>query len=333
MPPLTPRPRLRPRLPLRLYSSNDPPQSSLLVTNVKAPSSGSVRVLELNRPRARNALSVELVTSLRRELEDVRSQYDAVDGREVSMSAVGAEEEEASTRPTRALVIASAVDSCFCAGADLKERRTFTAQQTTEFLSNLRKTMDVLSSLPIPTIAAISSLALGGGLELALCTHLRVMTTNAMVGLPETRLAIIPGAGGTHRLVNMIGRSRALDLILTGRRLSAPTAYFFGLADRLVSPDEKGKEDSKNDNNQLDKQSQEARLLQNARIAARDEALRLAFEICEGGPVAIRAAVEAVTNPSPIKEAEMYRRVVDTDDRNEALIAFQEKRKPVFKGR
>ncbi|RCI12959.1 hypothetical protein L249_0037 [Ophiocordyceps polyrhachis-furcata BCC 54312] len=327
MPPLTLRLRLRLRhrphpllLLSRHYASKEPPH--LLVTNIKAPSSGTVRLLELNRPRARNALSVELVRSLRREFEDVRAQYDGVDGKEVASSDEG-------DAPTRALVIASAVDACFCAGADLKERRSFTAQQTTEFLSSLRETMNDLSCLPIPTIAAISSLALGGGLELALCTHLRVMTTNAKVGLPETRLAIIPGAGGTHRLADVIGRTRARDLILTGRRVAAPEAYFLGLADRLVElpPDDDG-----NGRDGDDDKSQEARLLHTARVAARSEALRLAFEICEGGPVAIRAAVEAVAAPSPLKEADMYRRVVDTDDRNEALAAFQEKRKPVFKG-
>ncbi|RDA92718.1 hypothetical protein CP533_1407 [Ophiocordyceps camponoti-saundersi (nom. inval.)] len=338
MPPLAPRlrPRLLPRLLPRAatprpYSSQESPQ--LLVSNIKAPSSGYVRLLELNRPGARNALSIELVSSLRREIEDVRSQYDAVDGTQVPLE--DADGEELRRRPTRALVLASAVDSCFCSGADLKERRGFTKQQTTEFLSNLRATMEALSSLPIPTIAAISSVALGGGLELALCTHLRVMTTNAKVGLPETRLAIIPGAGGTHRLADVIGKTRARDLILTGRRVSAPEAYFFGLADRLVElpPDDttNGEESDSNSNSNKDDDSG-ARLLHTARLAARSEAVRLALEICEGGPVAIRAAVEAVAAPSPLKEADMYRRVVDTHDRNEALIAFQEKRKPVFRG-
>jgi methylglutaconyl-CoA hydratase len=133
----------------------------------------------------------------------------------------------------------------------LKERSGFSAEEyaylgstkrdlltilnrTAAFLSNLRNTFTSLSALPIPTISAISSLALGGGLELALCTHMRVMASTAVVGLPETRLGIIPGAGGTYRLPALIGLGRARDLILTGRRVTAAEAYFLGIADRLV---------------------------------------------------------------------------------------------------
>src|ERR1700735_2465861 len=106
--------------------------------------------------------------------------------------------------------------------------------RTANFLENLRGTFAELSSLPIPTISAVSSLALGGGLELALCTHMRVLASTAQVGLPETRLGILPGAGGTYRLPALIGLGRARDLILTGRRVSAAEAYFLGIADRLV---------------------------------------------------------------------------------------------------
>ncbi|EQL00373.1 enoyl-CoA hydratase/isomerase family protein [Ophiocordyceps sinensis CO18] len=199
---------------------------------------------------------------------------------------------------------------------------------TAEFLSNLRATFTSLAHLPVPTISAISSLALGGGLELALSTHFRVLSSNATVALPESRLAIIPGAGGTHRLPALIGLSRARDLILTGRRVAAPEAYFLGIADRLVEvvPEDAspGPEGQRHDSSDL---------LPAARRAALAEAVRLAQEICEGGPVAIRAALQALAWPSPEKEDEMYQRVVDTEDRNEALKAFQDKRKPVFKGR
>lgn len=147
-----------------------------------------------------------------------------------------------------------------------------------------------------------------------------MLSSNAHVGLPETRLGILPGAGGTFRLPGLIGLGRARDLILTGRRVAAPEAYFLGIADRLVEvvPEEgKSKED----------------LLQLASKSALSEAVRFAQEICEGGPIAIRAALQAVQWARPDKEAEMYQRVVNTEDRNEALKAFQEKRKPVFKGR
>lgn len=191
-------------------------------------------------------------------------------------------------------------------------------------MSSLRDTFTTLSGLPIPTISAISSLALGGGLELALSTHFRVLTSNATVGLPETRLGIIPGAGGTHRLPALIGLPRARDLILTGRRVSAPEAYFLGIADRLVEVTPEGDKGQELVGEEV---------LAKARRIALAEAVRLAQEICEGGPVAVRAALQAVAYAREDMENEMYQRVVNTEDRNEALKAFQEKRKPVFKGR
>lgn len=220
------------------------------------------------------------------------------------------------------LILTSQVDGAFCAGADLKERAGFTADETAAFLSNLRNTFTALSSLPIPTISAISSLALGGGLELALCTHMRVLASTAQVGLPETRLGILPGAGGTYRLPALIGLGRARDLILTGRRVSAAEAYFLGIADRLVEVlPEEGKEEEKGE------------LMTRAKEEVLREAVRLAGEICDGGPVAIRSALKAVAYAREEVENQMYERVVGTEDRNEALVAFREKRKPVFKGR
>jgi methylglutaconyl-CoA hydratase len=205
--------------------------------------------------------------------------------------------------------------------------------RTAQFLHNLRGTFTALSSLPVPTIAAISSLALGGGLELALSTHFRVLTSNAVVGLPETRLGIIPGAGGTYRLPALIGVPRARDLILTGRRVSAPEAYFLGIADRLVEVAPESEEQEKEWEALKDDEERQKVILQAARRAALSEAVRMASEICEGGPVAIRAALRAVEEPCERVENAMYERVVRTEDRDEALKAFQERRRPVFKGR
>jgi methylglutaconyl-CoA hydratase len=193
--------------------------------------------------------------------------------------------------------------------------------RTAAFLSNLRSTFTELSSLPIPTISAVSSLALGGGLELALCTHLRVFASTAQVGLPETRLGIIPGAGGTYRLPAVIGLGRARDLILTGRRVSAAEAYFLGIADRLVEVVEGTEEEGKEE------------LMKRATEEVLKEAVRLAGEICEGAPVAIRSALQAVGYAREEVENKMYERVVGTSDRDEALVAFREKRRPVFTGR
>lgn len=166
----------------------------------------------------------------------------------------------------------------------------------------------------------MSSVALGGGLELALCTSMRVFASTAQVGLPETRLGIIPGAGGTYRLPGLIGLSRARDLIITGRRVSAAEAYFLGITDRLVEILEKEGE------------GKEA-FMKRANEETLSATIRLAGEICEGGPVAVRSALQAVGHAREEVENQMYERVVGTEDRNEALKAFREKRPPVFKGR
>lgn len=147
--------------------------SAIKISSIPAPHAGSITVLSLNRPRARNAISKQLLN----ELSGV------VDG-------LHAEKGQGSTR---ALILSSEADEAFCAGADLKERLDMSQDEVSEFLAKLRNTFTRLATLPLPTISAVSSTAFGGGLELALCTNLRVFASTAHVGLPETRLAIIPG--------------------------------------------------------------------------------------------------------------------------------------------
>ncbi|GAM82490.1 hypothetical protein ANO11243_004700 [Dothideomycetidae sp. 11243] len=289
----------RPHLVQRAFYST--PSSTLKITSVPAPHSGSIKILSLNRPAARNAISIQLLSELSREIENVHAEH--ADG------AAG---------PTRALILASESEACFCAGADLKERLGMTPEETAAFLASLRSTFARLAALPIPTVSAIASTAFGGGLELALCTHFRVFAASSTVALPETRLAIIPGAGGTFRLPAVIGQARARDLILTGRRVAGPEAYFLGLCDRLV---EVGEEEVKAEGQ--------------VRKKVLDTAVQLARDICEGGPVAIKAAMEAIDGCAMGQESEnaAYQKVLVTQDRIEALKAFGEKRKPVFSGR
>ncbi|KAF9731393.1 hypothetical protein PMIN06_003156 [Paraphaeosphaeria minitans] len=280
----------------RAYSSA--PSPVLNVTNVPAPHSGSIRILSFNRPAARNAISRQLLAELTHQVNSIHN--------------------EEGKGATRALILASDVDTSFCAGADLKERATFTQEDTANFLTTLRGTLNAISQLPIPTISALAAPAFGGGLELALTTHLRVFASTTTVALPETRLAIIPGAGGTYRLPALIGLGRARDMILTGRRVGGPEAYFLGLCDRLIEITE-----------------EEATTEGAARKKVLAESINLARQICEGGPIAINAALIALEGCALGEKAEnpAYEMVVKTEDRDEALAAFREKRKPVFKGR
>ena len=199
-------------------------------------------------------------------------------------------------------------------GADLKERRAMSEDEVVAFVMRLRKSMMALERVPVPTVAAVGGVALGGGLELALACDLRCGSDTCVVGLPETRLAIIPGAGGTQRLSRLIGVSKAKDLIFTGRTLKAYEAYELGLLDRYAP----------------------------VQTTAMEEAMKVAMVIAEGGPVALQQAKKAVQEglecggnmeEAMLVEERCYAKVVPTADRLEALEAFAEKRKPAFTGK
>lgn len=200
----------------------------------------------------------------------------------------------------------------FCAGADLKERKTMNETEVKEFVRKLRATFTMLEEMPCPTISVIDGPALGGGCELSLCTDFRIATKDAILGLPETGLAIIPGAGGTQRLPRLIGVSLAKELIFTGERLSAERAKDIGLVNHVC--------------NDFD----EATL----------KAIEIAKLIGEKGPIAIRAAKRAISKGIEVDlkqgleiEDECYKMIIDTEDRMEGLKAFAEKRKPNYKGK
>lgn len=186
------------------------------------------------------------------------------------------------------------------------------SRSTRQFLTKLRATFSQLASLPIPTISAINGVALGGGLELALCTTFRVAASTAELGLPETRLGIIPGAGGTFRLPALVGAQRAREMILRGSRMLAGRAQEIGLVDKSCMVNAKSEA--------------EERVL--------TEAVSLAREICSGGPVAILQAMKALSSWQQGEAAEnaAYEGLLNTQDRLEALQAFAEKRRPNFSG-
>jgi enoyl-CoA hydratase/carnithine racemase len=210
----------------------------------------------------------------------------------------------------RCLVVRSA-GAHFCAGADLKERATMTVDDVRRFVPRLAGICNALAAIPCPTIAAVRGAAAGGGCELALACDLRVLAEDATIGLRETALAIIPGAGGTQRLPRLIGPMRAKRWIFSAKMHTAAEALADGVADRVV-PDHR-----------LNREVQD-----------------LAEAIAAAGPLANRLAKRAIDGGADLTleralqlEWECYQETLATEDRVEALKAFAAKRKPRFLGR
>ncbi|PON65116.1 Crotonase superfamily [Trema orientale] len=193
---------------------------------------------------------------------------------------------------------------------DLSERREQTPAENESFVNSLRSSFTFLEKLSIPSIAVVEGAALGGGLEMALACDLRICGEDVVLGLPETGLAIIPGAGATQRLPRLIGKAQAKELILTGKRINGTIAMSIGLVNYCVPAGEVYK-----------------------------KALEIAREINEKGPLAIRMAKKAIDEGLEVNMASSeaivkhcYAQLLYTKDRLEGLAAFAEKRKPKYKG-
>ncbi|XP_053721469.1 enoyl-CoA hydratase domain-containing protein 2, mitochondrial isoform X2 [Synchiropus splendidus] len=214
----------------------------------------------------------------------------------------------------RAVVFRSLVPGVFCAGADLKERALMDNSESDLFVHGLRSLMTQIAVLPMPTLAAMDGVALGGGLELALACDLRVAADSAQMGLIETTRGLLPGAGGSQRLPRMVGLTKAKELIFTGRRFGGQVALEMGLVNSAV------------------KQNQ-------TQDAAYREAICLAREILPQAPIAVRMAKEAMNRGMEVDitsamaiERMCYALVIPTKDRQEGMAAFIEKRPPRYTG-
>ncbi len=246
-----------------------------------------VALLTLNRPHVMNALNFPMLRALKGRLEAL--WFD---------------------REVRVILVTGAGKKAFCAGADLKERTTLSEVEVKEFIRTIRDTFTMLEEIPKPTIAVINGVAFGGGLEMALACDLRYAAESARMGLTETSLAIIPGAGGTQRLPRVVGKAKAKELIFTARRITAEEAERIGLVSEVV-PDEK--------------------LL--------ERAMEVAQEIAANGPLAVAQAKYAINTGAEVEihagltiESRCYDNIIPTKDRLEGLRAFREKRKPLYKG-
>jgi enoyl-CoA hydratase/carnithine racemase len=247
-----------------------------------------ILTLTLNRPDVMNSLNFALLHALRDQIEAVRFRNDI-----------------------RVVIITGSGEKAFCAGADLKERATLEPQQVKEFIFTIRNLFTSIEQLNKAVIAAVNGIALGGGTELALASDIRIAASTARMGLTETRLAIIPGAGGTQRLPRLVGKGKAKELIFTGQRLDAQEALKIGLVNKIC----------------------EQKDLWN-------ECKKMADMICETGPIAIEQAKYAINygmetdmHTGLAIESNAYWVCIPTEDRLEGLAAFKEKRKAVYKGK
>jgi enoyl-CoA hydratase len=249
---------------------------------------GAVAVLTINRPKVLNALNSPTIDEIRRAVLDVR--HDA---------------------SLRALVITGSGDKAFVAGADINELAALRPVEGKDHALRGQHVFNLVENLGKPVIAAINGYALGGGCELALACTLRVAADTARLGQPEITLGLTPGYGGTQRLARLVGKGVALEMLLTGRQVTAAEALQIGLVNRVVPA---------------------AQLMTDVRTLAADLAMR--------APIAARYIIEAVNHGLEVSsdrgeflEATLFGLVASTDDMREGTKAFLEKRKAEFKGR
>jgi len=249
---------------------------------------GNLAFVTLDRPGAMNAFNYDMLVEMGQITESIRINPDI-----------------------RVIIFTGSGDRAFSVGADLKERKTLTDLQVKRNLYKIGEVFSAIENLPQPTIAMMNGFAFGGGMELALACDFRIAADTALMGLTETGLAIIPGAGGTQRLPRLIGEAKALELILTARRMSAAEALSYGILTKIATPES---------------------LVQ--------ETADFADSILANGPIALQQAKFAIKHGMNVDlqtglaiERKAYELTIPTEDRIEALNAFSEKRKPVFKGK
>lgn len=253
-----------------------------LVVNYK----DKIAVVTINRPQNLNALNKQTITELNSCFKQLESN-----------------------EAVRAIVLTGAGDKAFVAGADIKEFAGFSEEEGKALAKEGHEQLfNLVENLSTPIVAAINGFALGGGLELAMSCHMRIVADGAQMGLPEVTLGLIPGYGGTQRLAQLVGRGRAMEMILSANFIDAKQAYVSGLVNNVVPA-------------------------QNLLM----EALKLALKISNNSPIAVKAAIKTVNAGYNSKvngydvEVEEFGKCFGTPDFKEGVDAFLNKRKPDFK--
>jgi len=249
---------------------------------------GAIAYVTLNRPRVLNALNQRTWENLRTAFEDARDDAQV-----------------------RGVILTGAGDKAFIAGADISELAHVTAVEAQESSSFGQAVLDLIENLGKPVIAAVNGFALGGGCETAMACTIRVASENARFGQPEVKLGLIPGGGGTQRLPRLVGKGRALQLILSGETISAQEAYRIGLVNEVVPA---------------------------AELITRAEAILK--QIFSNAPLAVKFSLEAVNKGLETSQAEglaleasFFGLCAGTEDKKEGTQAFLQKRAPQFQGR
>ncbi len=247
----------------------------------------SVLIITISREKVLNALNRETLA----ELQNIFNHYWSDDN-------------------IKCVILTGAGEKAFVAGADIKEMVHLNVLESTELAANGHFLMKTIQYFPKPVIAAVNGFALGGGCELALACDIRLASENAKLGQPEVNLGIIPGYGGTQRLPRLVGKGKAMQLILTGEMIDAKEAHRIGLVDEVYPADQ-----------------------------LMDKAMEMAKVISAKGPVAIATAKECINRGLDINlsagsdlEKANFSLLFSTDDKKEGMNAFLEKRKPQFKG-
>ena len=211
----------------------------------------------------------------------------------------------------RCIVVTGAGAKAFCAGGDLKQRNGMTDEQWQDQHLIFERMIRAIIGCPVPVIAAVNGAAYAGGLEIALCADFVYAAEHARFALTEVTLGIMPGAGGTQNLPRAVGARRAKEILLTGRPFSVRQAYEWGMVNRICKPE-----------------------------TLLEEALETAAAIAGNAPISVRQIKQSVNmglntdvQTGLMFEIEAYNRMVPTEDRREGIVAFNEKRKPIFRGR
>ena len=264
------------------------PAEALTLENVLYEKKGAIAYVTLNRPKVLNALN-------RRTWEDLQTAF--ADARKDSA--------------IRGVILTGAGDKAFIAGADIGELSRVTAVEAEQSSTFGQGVLNLIESLGKPVVAAINGFALGGGCETAMACSIRVATENAKFGQPEVKLGVLPGGGGTQRLPRLVGKGRALQLILSGEMISAQEAYRIGLVNEVVPA---------------------------ADLISRAEAILK--QIFANAPIAVRYSLEAVNKGLETSQAEglaleasFFGLCAATADKQEGTQAFLQKRAPQFQGR